>query len=825
MEAPPVPSPGRWDRWRSWALARRADLVELGAVGVLTTWVLWPFLGLTGYPTSVDTVLYSGPNHAVNLEAWRDLRVPFWNADIFGGVPHLANEQAGALYPLKLLVVGFGPARGMGLLVAVHLVLLAVGLWWLARRTLGLAVPAGFVAAAAGVAGGVLMIKSLQFEQLLVMAPAPLLLVAIDALLDRSRRPWLPAAATAGLTTLVLLAGHPQIVYVLVPLVAVWVAGRTADRRSPRRLLAVAGVALLGALLAAVQLVPTLGLVGRTEATATERTEEELSQPEYVLDPSRVVEALLGDATHPRPVGISGSAESSSFVGAATVALAALGTAVAWRSRRRWTVVLLAAASIGAVLLSFGPRFALYGVLLDVVPGFGLARVPARWLVVWALAVPVLAAVGTDALSRRDLRRREVVGAVAGVALLLLVAVAGPAPVPPLQLAVLWAAAAGLVVLASPLRQVPGRWAALALALPALVVGFELAAPSARSEARLVREPIAFESYTSNAIAYLDGRDGKVFTMTFDRFDDPAYLVGALRPNANVLPALATPDGYDGGLQVTRRWSAMADTFSPEPFDRDLPLRNQIELPLDAEHLARLGVRWALVETAVLTAEQQVPGWDGPLATDGTVQLFENPRYVGEAVRWPATVGAADPEEAAALAATGRSRRAAVVEPGGPALSCTGRCRPTAADVERPSAGEVVVRTEGDGPALVTVAEQFDPGWSATVDGAPATVVAADGFLAAVEVPAGAHEIRLTYEPPRWTLAVVVSLLAALVTAALVVVGVVRRRSGDPAQPDRPADVAEEAGQDPLEERPLEAADEVVPHHDLPRRVLREEGP
>jgi uncharacterized membrane protein YfhO len=50
-----------------------------------------------------------------------------------------------------------------------------------------------------------------------------------------------------------------------------------------------------------------------------------------------------------------------------------------------------------------------------------------------------------------------------------------------------------------------------------------------------------------------------------------------------------------------------------------------------------------------------------------------------------------------------------------------------------------VVRTRSPRRALLTVTEQFDPGWSAEVDGESADVVQVDGFLVGVEVPAGRH--------------------------------------------------------------------------------------
>lgn len=775
-------------------------------MALLVLWVAWPFLGTAGYPVSVDTVLYSGPNHVVNLEAWRHLRAPFWDAGIFGGVPQLANQQAGSLYPLKLLVLPFGAARGMGLLVALHLSLFAFGLWYVARRSLGLLAPAGFVAAAVGVAGGMAMMKSLQFEQLLVLCLAPLLMAAIDAVLA-APRPWLPMAAVAVLTAGLLTAGHPQIVYVLAPLVVVWLVARTLDRASARRLLHVAAAGGVGLLLAAVQLVPTIGLTARTEATKTQRTVEQLSDPSYVLDPALIPVTLLGDLTSDRPLALSGTSEAASFVGAAavTLALLGLGAAVLGR-RRRWTAALLAVAAVVGVLFALGPWFHPYRWLLDVVPGFRLARVPARWLVVWGIATAVLAGIGSDALSRRRVDRRVVAVAAGAFAVAAVAVVAGPAGIPPLRLLAPWVLAAGLVALAPGLAGAPGRWATVALLLPAVVVGVELGTPSGRSEARLLRQPVAFESYTSNVVEALEGRSGKVLTMTFDRFDAPAYLVGAMRPNANVIAGISSIDGYDGGLQVTRRWSAMADSFSAKPFDRDLPLRNQIALPLDAEHLARLGVRWALIETQVLLPDQQVPGWGGPVAVDGTVQLWENPAYLGEARWYPATMAAPDAETAARLSATATATGAAVVEPNGPTLTCSVRCDVRGYEPDRPRAGSLSVSTDEPVAGVLALPEQVDPGWTATIDGAGVDVVPVDGFLAGVVVPAGRHTVMLSYRPDTWPVAIVLSLLGLAGLVALVVLGL--RGRPDARGDAGPADAGPGAATGP---RGDDVVDEPVP--------------
>ena len=63
-----------------------------------------------------------------------------------------------------------------------------------------------------------------------------------------------------------------------------------------------------------------------------------------------------------------------------------------------------------------------------------------------------------------------------------------------------------------------------------------------------------------------------------------------------------------------------------------------------------------------------------------------------------------------------------------------------------PEDASVVVDTPSS--ALVVVRNSYDEGWSATVDGRPAPVLAADYLIQGVPVPAGRHEIRLTYHDP-----------------------------------------------------------------------------
>jgi uncharacterized membrane protein YfhO len=86
----------------------------------------------------------------------------------------------------------------------------------------------------------------------------------------------------------------------------------------------------------------------------------------------------------------------------------------------------------------------------------------------------------------------------------------------------------------------------------------------------------------------------------------------------------------------------------------------------------------------------------------------------------------------------------------------------------------VVVETQSAAPALLVLAEAWYPGWTATVDNAPAPCVPANAWMRAVEVPAGTHRVELRFRS-RW---LGPGALLALLTAGVLGLLVRRERRG-----------------------------------------------
>ncbi len=73
--------------------------------------------------------------------------------------------------------------------------------------------------------------------------------------------------------------------------------------------------------------------------------------------------------------------------------------------------------------------------------------------------------------------------------------------------------------------------------------------------------------------------------------------------------------------------------------------------------------------------------------------------------------------------------------------------QPGTARIVHASLDSVGIRTAAPAPALLITSDEFNPGWTVSIDGKPATPLRADYLLRAVLVPAGEHLVRWEYRP------------------------------------------------------------------------------
>lgn len=783
-----APEAGRLDGLRRRLTPERSELL---AIGAFVLFVVWPFLQRSRMVVSFDGLAYSGPNLQVTLDAIKSGELPLWNRFIFGGVSHAGNPQTGFWYPLTLLGLPFSTTRAINVLSLAHLLLFAGGMVALCRWRLRLRPPATFVGTVVALGCGAMASKTIQFEQLLVVSWVPLLLALLHWLVTGDR-PLRAAGCTALATGVWLSAGHPQTHYLIAPLLVVWTLGLVLDHESSDRLIHAVAAAIAGAVIALPHLVLALRATD-SSALGSGRTLDDIRALGWLRGRS-IVPGLLGDPTSVNHSFLTHDFESTTYVGAAAAVLAIVGlvTGIA-RHHRRYTAAGLGLLTALCLTLAAGPVTAVFRFAFDVMPGFDLGRVAARWVLPASLCLALLAAWGVDAA--RDADRRQRITALAAVLLLglgaMLATVAYPDELPGRRAAAMWVIVAAATAVAWAMRPSaddsgphaaaprgtrPLAWRATVAAcavVPAVLVGAELGVAARHSYARGVSAVNAPETATGEALDFLESHpEGRTLAFTFDELSDSDYLAPALRPNVNTTLGIPSIDGYDGGVQITKRWAAVFGALIPG-FDPELTLRAQITEPLDPATWARLGVRYVLIDTRG-TGADLLPAWRRVVVTDGFA-VYENLSWKGDAVASFATLPVESVDDAGRALAAATGTNLVAVETGEEALACNfADCTPVGLPVERRSPSNLVVRTDLAAPAVVSVGEQPDDGWHVTVDGEPADLVAVDGVQIGVAVPAGAHEIHFTYRPDGLTTSMAASILAALI-ALVFAAGVIPR--------------------------------------------------
>jgi prepilin-type N-terminal cleavage/methylation domain-containing protein len=171
----------------------------------------------------------------------------------------------------------------------------------------------------------------------------------------------------------------------------------------------------------------------------------------------------------------------------------------------------------------------------------------------------------------------------------------------------------------------------------------------------------------------------------------------------------------------------------------------------------RSGVRWCVLPSPSGKPLAEVAHWE-------EMKLVECvPSANRVFVTTTARVGADPNWQRAALFDTSSGDRELRL-PSVPAVAGTpGGAEPPDARIIEDGANDVTVEAGLPAEGFLVLRDSFDPSWRATVDGAPAQVVRANGVYRAVRIPAGRHMIRFRYRPLALGIGLTISGMTALV--------------------------------------------------------------
>ncbi len=709
---------------------------------------------------------------------------PLWDTSIGFGQPLLADPGAQVAYPVTWLALAAPRPVAYSVFVLVHLLVAALGASRLATR-LGAGRLGGPVAAALFVLSGPVQSSLNLWHHFAGVAWMPWVLLGVDRAI---RAPGL--ASTLGLAlvaSLQVLAGSADVCAMTLALAMGWVVvcllGRPGRRRRALRALGtLLASTVLAASLSAVVWWPATELLVRSprqELPADIRTAWSLPPAGLwrlvaPLDPARVPfdpetwRQLYDRAELP-------------FLWSLYLGLPALGLAAAAfiAPRLRLRVVALGLAALVALALALGPHAPFYPPAAFLVPVLKVFRYPTKTLLTAALLVALLAGVGLGALSRGRLGSRAAMGL--GVALVAAGALSGLAgghfgSMGGLPFAIT-ALAAGAVWVLGSRKRAPPRLAALALAGVALAdlvaahAGLNATAPAA-----LIFEP-------PPVIARID-REGRRRLYVYDYH---ALAGTAERQLGRAFPYAVGPPPPDWGEEQFEAAAQRLYLLPPSgglfglEGSYDLDLRGLYPRPLNdltffLRHVEGTSIHTRLLRLgAVGTVLSLHERGLEDLRLEGTV-----PSLFPEAIRVWRVPGAFPRSWVVGGSRVAEGRRAfeilsgAGFDPAREVLLAEGVARDAApgfagsSRVLRLASDRVVLEVEASSPGFVVLADAFDPGWRATVDGRPAPIRRANVAFRATAVPAGRHVVEMVYRPREVFVGLTLSGASLLVILALV---------------------------------------------------------
>jgi len=711
------------DRDSGWTALALVATPALGLAALLFDPTGFPFWRGGAYS---DLLVSHGPISAFirySIISWH--QIPLWNPLILSGMPLAADPLAGLWYLPNVLAWVLPGGLGFNLLFWAHLALASWGGLRLLRSE-GASVPAavlgGVVFAATPKLVGHIGLGHLTLVEAVCWTPWILVAVrqAIERANESSGRVGRYALAGALLGMIALIDPRWLIASGLLSLAY---AGKCLAHSHDWRLRIGLGwkpglvAAAIGLGLAAPALIPLAELLPRTTRSAmTSDAAVDVSLP-----PERILGTIMLQA--------GGWPETQTYLGATVWVLIACGAAISLRKGRFWTAVLLL-----GMLLALGAYTPVYGWVMRIIPGMSSMRAPARFLFVVALASAMLAGHAFDRLREavddaRAARRVRLVGvAVGGLALALPLVVVvlrlGDPEVSGSELA--WASVAGGLLSCMLVGMVgtglgrssaAGAMSAVILGLIALDLGWA--------------NVFTLEARPANSELSMDACDlvGRTVTFGEHRTFSPSY---SLPQQAAMRCRLELADGVSP-LQLTtyRDTMAAATGFPIGDYGVTLP-----PFP-DGDVDSNWGPTIDAGLLGLLNVDRLVSAY--PLQASGlTLLAHADGRwvYVNTLARPRAWIETANAEDA---------------------------WRDVGALEWTPNR----IRVQAVGPGTLVLSEIAYPGWQARVDGVRAPVVTNAGILRSVELPAGVHEVVLTFIPASVYMGLTLAVVALLLLAVL----------------------------------------------------------
>ena len=738
-----------------------------------------------------DLATFFRPHHLWFRETLFGGSLPFWNPYLGCGYSTVNDPALQTFFPLTLPLRLLPATIGFNLFVALPIVVAAFGMHLFLRRIVSQ--KAAGLGAIVFAASGPMLSTANMPNLAWSCALAPWVLAAVATLAEGWT--WRRVAAVSATCALMLLAGEP-VTFAATAALAVAYAAIFGGRARWRVAGATAAAVLFSALLSAVQVFPTAAIT-----SASIRSSGALRDM-WSLHPARLLETvapflygrytglpheitqwlfIFNDAREPLLFSV--------YLGVPALLVAAVGASLVARSR---PAAFWSAAGIVSLLAALGSHTPIYRAAVTLVPGLSLFRFPSKYLVLTALAVAVLAAIGWDAIERE---RRKFIGplvlaggfvVLAGIALYLV----RVAPESGLALATRLASALSLPQVEPASRSLV---AAVGGAAPRLLLVTSLGAAAlwfARSRAAsvalyllIVGDLILANAPINPTIAVSDLEPFDWVQMTKEHPGDRVFVARDYLHEGRGAPDVATPPAFSPDWPVvayqavyeTAIGTDLSGAAVPQTLSRELTgLRPREYLSLlrrfrESDRVMRdRFLSWAGTRYLLTTSPPVIPATARAQVPMGSLTLYESTPEGSRA--FVVSSGLVEPDVESQISKlfdpSFDPYSNVLVDRGSPLSGSGERGHATMRSATATSVEIDASAPEGGG--YLVLLDSYDPGWKVEVDGRDAEMVRADGVFRAVRIPAGEHHLRFRYAPRALVVGAAISALSVAALAAAI---------------------------------------------------------
>lgn len=462
--------------------------------------------------------------------------------------------------------------------------------------------------------------------------------------------------------------------------------------------------------------------------------------------------------------------EAICYFGCLPLLLACLGMVTSIKNR---TVIRLLLFGLISFLLAFGPNLPVYTLFYDVIPGFSMFRIPARFLWICSLVVAMLAGFGCDSILTLSLNSRRKF--IQTVSLICLVSTSA-------LLAFLIYSSQGLVTLRiNPERIVKIQLIYFICTMPVTALAVFAACHSRKTGLWGIILLCFFSSWELSTHSKQILR-----TIPQSSFRADSKVTNFLKANLGPYRVLAEQkilsdreawsqqilkvQGYEP-VPLVRLGLFAAATF-PQP-DAALMMAGYSEPELSTARVSLINlmsVKYAILQT---DKQVQIEGWkiiqQGAIPEEFTLRdskpksvpylILENPNPLPRAFLL-GTAKTLNPNEQSKQIvnriAKIQARKEVLLEhdilPAGKRQSFK------SAQIISSSPNQLEISAELDAPGYLIISDIFYPGWSARIDDKEIPIMPADFSLRAIPLATGKHDVQLSFTPPGFKIGRIISI-------------------------------------------------------------------